>query len=296
MRPVVMLLLALGLGAFAVVMAQRLIDSRNVVAQEPDTPVQRVVVARVPLSFGNRLNIENLREIEWPAETVPEGTFGSIEELLGEGGEERVALRPIEPGEPILKGKISGPGGRASLSAVIEKNMRAMTIRVNDVNGVAGFVLPGDRVDVLLTRDRRSDTPKTGILLQNIKVLGVDQIANENKDQPVVARSVTLEVTPEQAQKLTLASTVGSLSLALRNMTNIAASDVGVVTLADLNIGEANDTEKTVKEKPRTRIIAKPRDPGTQVRVYRGTNTASYRVDEERSNVLGQGARITTVD
>lgn len=298
-RPAVMLLLALAFGAVAVVLAQRLVADRASVAEVDDVKVSPVVVARVPLGFGNRISPENVRVVEWPTESVPQGTFASIDALLGTGAQrtERVVLRSIEAGEPILSSKISGSGGRASLSAIIEENMRAMTIRVNDVNGVAGFVLPGDRVDVLLTRKERDKSPVTAILLQNVKVLGVDQIANENKDKPVVARTVTVEVTPEQAQKLTLASSVGSLSLALRNQVNVAAAKVGVVTLSDLRVGEANDTAEVEKDdSKRVKVVTPPRDPGARVRVYRGTNTASYHVNEEKAAPVGDGARITTID
>lgn len=298
-RPAVMLLLALAFGAVAVVLAQRLVADRASVAEVDDVKVSPVVVARVPLGFGNRISPENVRVVEWPTESVPQGTFASIDALLGTGAQrtERVVLRSIEAGEPILSSKISGSGGRASLSAIIGENMRAMTIRVNDVNGVAGFVLPGDRVDVLLTRKERDKSPVTAILLQNVKVLGVDQIANENKDKPVVARTVTVEVTPEQAQKLTLASSVGSLSLALRNQVNVAAAKVGVVTLSDLRVGEANDTAEVEKDdSKRVKVVTPPRDPGARVRVYRGTNTASYHVNEEKAAPVGDGARITTID
>ena len=114
--------------------------------------------------------------------------------------------RPIETNEPVLKSKVSGFGGRAILSSMIAPDMRAMTIRINDVSGVAGFVLPGDHVDIILIRDF-GGSPVTDILLQNIKVLGIDQDANQNRQQPGVVRAVTFEVTPTQSQKLVLAQT-----------------------------------------------------------------------------------------
>jgi pilus assembly protein CpaB len=122
----------------------------------------------------------------------------------------------MEENEPILKAKITGPGQRASLAALIDPGMKAFTVRVNDVNGVAGFVLPGERVDVLLTRNLDKDDSWADVLLQNVKVLAADQSADERTDKPSVVKAITLEVSTAQAQKLTLASTVGSLSLVLR--------------------------------------------------------------------------------
>ena len=130
--------------------------------------------------------------------SVPPGSFASVEEVLGTDGKRRVALRAIEINEPMLKTKISGFGGRASLSTILAPEMRASTIRVNDINGVAGFVLPGDHVDIMLTRSAGGSEANllTDILLQNVKVLAIDQDANEDRAQPAVVKAVTLEVTP----------------------------------------------------------------------------------------------------
>src|SRR5262249_43536465 len=122
--------------------------------------------------------------------------------------------------ELILKTKITGPGQRASLSALLDEGKRAVTVRVDDVRGVAGFVLPGDRVDVVLIRTVRGTSGSTenisDVLLQHIKVLAVDQLANERQQTPTVAKAVTLEVDTDQAQKILLASDVGRLALILR--------------------------------------------------------------------------------
>jgi pilus assembly protein CpaB len=214
-----------------------------------------VVVATTQLHFGNNIRREHLRLVEWPASSVPEGSFAAIDELLGEKVDkngkktkiERVVLRPMEKNEPVLKTKVSGFGGRASLSALITPGMRATTIRMNDVNGVSGFVLPGDRVDILLTRNQGGAKKSkfgltTDIFLQNMKVLGIAQDANENRNKPMVVRTVTLETTPLQAQKLTLAQKVGTLSLSLRNVTNDEAEKPQTVSLKDLKIGEINES------------------------------------------------------
>src|SRR5262249_9555631 len=159
----------------------------------------------------------NLSVIPWPAGKMPEGAFASREELL-KGGR-RVALAPIQRDEPILKTKVTGPGQRASLSALLEQGKRAVTVRVDDIRGRAGFVLPGDRVDVVLIRSVSG--PGAGaesvsdVLLQHIKVLAVDQLVNERQEKPTIARAVTLELDTDEAQKILLATNLGQLSLIL---------------------------------------------------------------------------------
>ena len=151
-------------------------------------------------------------------------------------------LSAIETNEPILKWKITGPGQRASLSAIIDNGMKAVTIRVNDVFGVAGFVLPGDRVDVLLTRSESGNDKKqfTDVLLQNVRVLGIDQLADDRTEKTAVAKAVTLEVATQDAQKLVLAGTVGSLSLTLRpagSTTMVRAQRIGADELGGPGAG-----------------------------------------------------------
>jgi pilus assembly protein CpaB len=155
-----------------------------------------------------------------------------------------VVLTAIEANEPILASKITGSGQRATLSATLAEGMKAVTIRVNDVEGVAGFVLPGDRVDVMLTRQLASDggnsgkqpekTAATDVVLQNVRVLAVDQVADERADKPSVAKAVTLEVEVTSAQKLALAASVGTLSLALRRAGEAIAQNTRRISLSDL--------------------------------------------------------------
>ncbi|EKV28659.1 Flp pilus assembly protein RcpC/CpaB [Caenispirillum salinarum AK4] len=285
MRSILVLGLAVALGTGSVFLARQWVEGNTRVAgpSEPAVELTGVVVARVPLHFGNTLAEENLRVVRWPAETLPDGAFTSIEALLGgPDGESRVVLRGIEPGEPVLASKVSGFGGRATLSSIIADDMRAVTIRVNDVNGVAGFVLPGDRVDVILTRTPDRDQGVTDILLQNVKVLGVDQQASEKNDDPVVARAVTLEVTPVQAQKLTLGQTVGQLSLALRNVLNVDAAAARQVTLTDLGVPEPPKAEPEAASAPAPVVRAAPAGDGRPtVRVVRGLESSEQKVSSE---------------
>ncbi len=290
-RAIIMLGLAVVLAGASVFLARNWIQeqARPIIVQQPtqDNAVM-VVVAANRLNFGSPVRREHLRLVRWPGDAVPEGAFTTIESLT-DGTDERVVLRSIEVNEPVLENKISGFGGKASLAAILSPEMRAVTIRVNDVAGVAGFVLPGDRVDVLLTRDRTggaggnlANNLITDVLLQNVKVLGIDQDANESKELPSVAKAVTLEVTPEQAQKLALASQLGSLALMLRNIADAEAEKVKTVSTRDLSVGEVNEPappSETPKQKKPVRIVKKAKEnPLSAVRIVRGTDATKYEV------------------
>ncbi|QUD86017.1 Flp pilus assembly protein CpaB [Phenylobacterium montanum] len=184
-----------------------------------------VVVASVPISYGSKLDARYLKVIKLPAATAPPGAFASVNDLMGQPGGVPLALADFAPQDPILPGKITGPGERQTLAALIDPNMRAYTIGVTDVSGGGGHVMPGDRVDVVLTRDvtpaGTNSSPATRriaseVVLQDVRVLGVDQNANPTTTQAVVARTSTLEVSAQDAVRLALAAQTGSLSLALR--------------------------------------------------------------------------------
>ena len=213
----IMLLIAVVFGSIAVFLANIWLNNQSRLAGTVATPAPAetatIVVASVDLGFGETLVAEKLREIAWPKGSIPEGSYATVAELTAD---RRVALSPIGPNEAVLKWKISGPGARASLSAVVTEGMRAVAIRINDVIGVGGFLLPGDRVDVLYTRGGNEGS-STDILIQNVRILAVNQISDEKKTDPVVANVVTVEVTTTDAQKIALAQTTGSLSLTLRS-------------------------------------------------------------------------------
>lgn len=203
---------------------------------------RKVVVAKSPLRFGNALQAGMLSEVDWPENAVPPGAFASINEMLAPG--KRIVLAPIEPNEPVLATKLTGPGQRATLSAVIHPGMKAVTVRVNDVEGVAGFILPGDRVDVMLTRRNDGDNGggkggTTDVVLQNAPVLAIDQLADERSDKPVIAKAVTLEVDTVSAQKLTLSAQLGVLSLALRKAGEASVAESRRISAGDIGRGAA---------------------------------------------------------
>ncbi|MGH6894190.1 MAG: Flp pilus assembly protein CpaB [Dongiaceae bacterium] len=284
-RPLIVLALALVLALAAVFLARSWIlrqAGQATAAVQPAVMI-KVVAAATTLKFGDRLGPENLRLVDWPAASAPDGTFKTYDELLGP--QPRVVLQGIQPNELILTSKVTGPGQRASLSAVITSGMRAMTIRVNDVLGVAGFVLPGDRVDIMLTREIVQDQPITDVLLQNVKVLGIDQRSDEENNKPDVVKAVTIEVTTEQAQKITLAATVGTLSLALRDVSNVELAPVKPVSIKDLGITEAIGTvepkpEEKKPEKPVVKILRKKNELPS-IGITRGTAREEYKVNPE---------------
>ncbi|ESW72960.1 Flp pilus assembly protein CpaB [Mesorhizobium sp. C277A] len=246
---VIMIVLAGVFGVLAVVLANIwLAGQRSAMARTDDVQRDTVVVAAVALKFGDTLSADKLREVQWPSGAVPAGAYKTTQDLLTKdlpaGGGTKQALQSIGVNEPVLATKITGPGQRATLSAVLGEGMKAVSIRVNDVLGVAGFVYPGDRVDVLLTRTVRNaeggDQSFVDVLLQSMKVLAVDQVADESKDSPTVVKSVTLEVSTKDAQKLTLAAGAGQLSLALRQAAASKGEMTERVTLSDLT-GETPD-------------------------------------------------------
>jgi len=246
---VIMFMLAIAFGVAAVFLAQNwLEDQRSLASRAPDeapkpaVATQTIVVAVRPLRFGTEIKQEHLREVEWAEAAIPSGSFESISDLLSVEGR-RAVLSPIEPNEPVLSWKVTGPGERATLSAVVDDGMRAMSISISDVHGVTGFVLPGDHVDVMLTRDSYTD-----ILLQNIKILAIDHLADQRADQPTSGRTATVEVNTVDAQKLTLAQTAGTLSLALRAAGSVEAAAPRRITMKDLGpafeiYSEAQDGE-----------------------------------------------------
>jgi pilus assembly protein CpaB len=254
---IVMIGFAVLFGLLAVFLAQSWLNNqadarmRSLEAQKQPLATQTIVVAGKPLRYGNELTAQMLQEIPWAETALPAGAFAKISDLLSGG--KRIVLAAIEVNEPILSVKITGPGQRATLSALLHEGMKAVTIRVNDVEGVAGFVLPGDRVDIALTRLDGKGGATTDVVLQDAQVLAIDQSADERNATPSVAKSVTLEVDTVAAQKLGLAAQLGSLSLMLRKAGETSSKRSLRVTLKDLfsdvvgDMGSKSTTVITVK-------------------------------------------------
>jgi len=220
-RAVVMMALAVVLGLAAVALAARWL------LNAPAASTGRIVVAGADIDIGQRLAPEMFKLADWPADSVPKGAFTDPAKLSG-----RVLRGSVLAGEPLSESKLAPAGTLGGLSALITEGKRAITVRVNDVIGVAGFALPGNYVDIIVSTETVPDPNAaqararniSKIVLERILVLAVAQEVNRDETKPKVVNAVTLEVTPEQAEKLDLARSVGTLSLALRNQVDPAAA------------------------------------------------------------------------
>lgn len=243
----VMIVLAIACGGGAIWAGSRWLDNasaarlREIEAARPTVSFGTLVVAAEPLRFGSPLSRKSVREIPWPESDLPPGSFATADDLFKDG--DRTVLYPLEQGEPLFASKLTGPGERAALSRLISDGNRAVTLRVNDVAGVGGLVLPGDRVDVVLTT---SDVAE--VILQDVRILSIDQMADEKSTEATVAHTVTVEASPEAAQKLVLAQSVGSLSLVLRKAGEVRAAAFRPIGVADLTT--ARKTENAKAEMP----------------------------------------------
>jgi len=288
---------AIVLGLFAVFIANSYLTGREQQAVQGGTT--KVAVAAVPLAFGTDITPDKIRFVDYPNASIPPGSFVSAAQLLPEG-KKRFALLPMGINEPVLATKISGEGQGASIAALLNDGMRAATVRIDDVSGVAGFVQPNDSVDVLITRNLPDGNQQvTDVLLQNVRVLAIDQEAKNSDGTPKLARSATFEVAPLDAQKLALAQKAGQLSLVLRKPGEQNNPVVETVSMGDLRYnmyggarypapavvggfsGAFRDTS-TPPARPRSSGGSKPAKKAApakpSIEVYRGTTSNSYKV------------------
>ena len=267
MRPLLILTLALGSGAMAGLMALQYLrnTSGNLMAESPKG---RAAVASRDLAVGTVLTPSDVKVIEWPGATLPAGYISSSELAVGRG-----LTRPVQQNEPFLESKLAPKGAGGGLSVTIAEGMRAVSVRVDEVVGVAGFVLPGTRVDVLLTIDRsgKGNEPLTQALLQNVQVLAAGQQVQQDKDgKPKTVPVITLLVTPDQAETLTLAANSGRIQLALRNTLDTLPATTTGARLGGLFGGEAPVPVAFVPRRTAVRTVTPVRDDSTVVEVYKG--------------------------
>jgi pilus assembly protein CpaB len=295
---------AIVLGLFAVFIANAYLSGREQKAELGGTT--KVAVASVPLGYGTDITPDKIRFVDYPNSNIPAGTFTSAAALLPEG-KKRFALMPIGINEPVLASKISGAGQGASIAALLPDGMRAATVRINDVSGVAGFIQPNDSVDVLITRRlagaAQNNAQLTDVLLQNARVIAIDQEAKNSDGTPKVARTATLEVAPLDAQKLVLAQEAGNLSLVLRKPGEQNNPVVETISMNDLKYnmyggarypapaavggyaGAFSDTSAQIS-RPRSsapkagsaKRSGTRKPAGKQIEVYRGTTSNQYKV------------------
>jgi pilus assembly protein CpaB len=258
-----MLVAAIGLGLFAVFLARAFLDrSGQSGGNQGRVATVEVVVASAPIAFGEKVSPEKLKLVQWPAGSLPEGTFKRVPDAVDEG--QRVALRAIEPNELITATALSGDGGRLSVSPLFNAEMRAVSIPINEASGAAGFLVPGDRVDVFVTSvGDTEELPYTDLIVQGARVLAVGQNADAGNTKPTVTKSATIEVTPLQAQRLSLAQNTGKLSVALRNLTDESRVRLETAQIRDLNDGTV------------TRILRRPKYDGAATQPSGPTNAST---------------------
>lgn len=225
-RALAMLALSLLIGGLALTMAVRWMKERSSVTTTD------VVVAAKDIQLGTQLSPDMIKVVHWPAQSKPAGAFNNPTALPG-----RVLNSSVVGGEPIVEAKLAAPGSMGGLSALIAPGSRAISVKVNEVMGVAGFALPGNYVDVLVHAEDEQDRPFSRIVLEHILVLAVDQESGRDETKPKVVKAVTLQVTPTEAEKLDLARGIGTLSLALRNQIDTAEAATRGAKVGDLLTG-----------------------------------------------------------
>ena len=289
-RAVVMVSVSVAVAVAAVYWASQWVRNQATVSMD------KVVVAKTDIELGSRLNTIMLKVADWPKGSVPEGAVSDPEKI-----KDRVVKTTILTGEPVLESKLAPVGTKGGLSAVIAEGKRAMTVRVNDVVGVAGFALPGNYVDIVVNTEEDTGKLSDGrtksiskIVLDHILVLAVAQESSVREEgKPKVVNAVTLEVTPEQAEKLDLARSVGQLSLVLRNQldTSPVATDgstkqtmlnrtfeIAVTPVSSQPTAQKApvQTAAVVKAKPRVKKAAAPSAPPSapkeEVELIKGTD------------------------
>lgn len=258
-------------------------------------PAGTIVVAAESLAYGTAMTPDNIVEIPWFSNALPEGAFAVKDDLLSGG--RRVALSPLKRGEAVLRSKITGPGQRASLASLLDEGRRAVTVQVDDVRGVAGFVLPGDFVDIVIIADDGSPKRQSysDILLEHVKVLAIDQVASEGEGQPTVAKAVTVEVTKEQAQKILLATNIGKLSLILARPVESKPDPNRRVSERDIGRTSPEPLRPPPAPPPPAPVVAAPVVPSHTVKitVVRNGETKQYEVQRSEST---DGKRTSKAD
>ena len=248
--------------------------------RQPESPIRtsaavatEVVVAARDLPLGTVLTPEDVKLAEWPGGTLPEGYSSSVEEVLGRGVITNVVLN-----EPLLSRKMAVKEAGGGLPIVIPEGMRGVSVRVDDVISIAGFVLPGTRVDVMVTLDEgaQQNNPVTKLILQNIPVLTSGQVVEHDVNgEPVQVTVITLMVDPEQAEQLVLAATRGRIQLALRN-----TLDVDSVSTEGARMSSLVPARPVARASAPRRATPPPTTPTRQIEVWRGNEVETETLDE----------------
>jgi len=242
MRIVFAFVLLIGLGlagsaAFMVMQKFNEYDAQLAVARRNNAPqiiLTEIAVATKTLDFAHKLTPDDVQMIKWPADSLPFGAMTSLESVFGpEGTDQRTILRPIYQNEPIIPGKVSDFGGDAGIRSRLAPGLRAFTIRVDSITGVSGFLKPDDRVDIYWTGISGSETI-TKLILEKVRLIAIDQNSFSDSLDPILARSVTAEVSPQVVAELTQAQNTGQLTLSLRGVEDVATSGAVQVNTNDI--------------------------------------------------------------
>ena len=282
MRAVFGLVLVLGvaLAGGAVVMARNYISAYQLelakerAAREAVVPTVEVFISKRPLRYGEVLKTEDVRQVRWPEDAVPEGAFLTAQDLFPNNNERpRIVIRAMETSEAIMAIKVTNPGEDAGISSRLDKGMRAFAIKVDVASGVSGFLRPGHRVDVYWTGGLRGriegiSGDVTRLIEGNIQLIAIDQSASQEITSGTIARTVTVAATPEQVARLAQAQSTGSLSLALvgtNDDTEVAASTIEVdqrslLGLAAQEIAPVEEKEKvcTIRTRRGAEVVEIP--------------------------------------
>lgn len=234
-RSIFVAMLGIIVAGGSVFAARELLSVNSASALNDESPeLVDVIVAGRDIPFGKVIEAHMLTTIAWPRQAVPAGVFTDYTLLVPENGQEaRRTKRALSQGELLLVSKVSDFGEKVTIVQTLGKNTRAMAIKVDAETAVGGFVTPGDTVDVVMTQGKDSNM-RAVTIMQNIRVIGVDQDSDEQSDTPEIARTVTVEVTPDQGQKLALAQKAGSLSLTLRTLDAAIDEPMDSIRLSDL--------------------------------------------------------------
>jgi pilus assembly protein CpaB len=273
MRLWIVLILALTSGGLAAMLALRYLRQQSSPLARRELQTGKIVLAARPLAVGTTVQQADVKLIDWPGGVMPVGFIGSVQEAVGRG-----VITPIAENEPLLAAKLSAKDAGAGLQVAIRDGMRALSVRVDEVVGVAGFVLPGTRVDVLITLDPNATLGRSvsisRTILQNIEVLASGQVTQADKDgKPIKVSVVTLLLTPDQAELLTLAAKEGRIQMALRNTLDTTATRTAGASereLGGIAAIAAATSQPRQAVRARAAALAPATDPHVIVEGYRG--------------------------
>lgn len=251
---------------------------------------QKVVVAATDIPIGTTIKESQLRVVSWPKDSIPQGSSQRADQLVN-----RMAIRPITSGDAVTEAKMKpkeGAAGSGFMTYVVPQGHRAVTVAVNEVAGVAGFLTPSDRVDVIVTTtvpDNEKESVSK-IILENVPVLATGQVTDQKEGKPVVVPTVTLDLLPEDAEKIVLSSSKGSLQLLLRNFSDSAPVETRGATIAKVLTGmerprppkvfTAAAPVRQVRAAPKPATVAKASAPSFTLEIVRGTEKSSRQYAE----------------